>query len=41
MTLALGPAALARLGLPAECLKTFPFAFLDGMTERGPGAHPR
>jgi deferrochelatase/peroxidase EfeB len=32
VTLALGPRALARLGLPAESLETFPFAFLEGMT---------
>jgi deferrochelatase/peroxidase EfeB len=32
VTLALGAQGLSRLGLPAESLATFPFAFLDGMT---------
>jgi deferrochelatase/peroxidase EfeB len=32
VTLALGAPGLARLGLPAEALQSFPFAFLDGMT---------
>jgi len=35
LTLALGPGALAKAGLPADALETFPPAFLDGMT--GPG----
>lgn len=35
VTLALGPGALARAGLPEDALETFPPAFLDGMT--GPG----
>jgi len=34
LTLALGARALARLGLPAESLETFPFAFLEGMTSK-------
>jgi deferrochelatase/peroxidase EfeB len=32
VTFALGPRGLARLGLPADSLETFPFAFLGGMT---------
>jgi deferrochelatase/peroxidase EfeB len=32
VTLALGPQGLGRLGLPAEGLASFPFAFLEGMT---------
>jgi deferrochelatase/peroxidase EfeB len=32
VTLALGAGGLARLGLPADSLETFPFAFLEGMT---------
>ena len=32
VTLALGARGLERLGLPEEGLATFPFAFLDGMT---------
>ncbi|HTO41844.1 MAG TPA: hypothetical protein VL026_12780 [Rhizomicrobium sp.] len=35
LTLAFGPGALAKAGLPAHALETFPPAFLDGMT--GPG----
>lgn len=35
VTLALGSEGLARLGLPAESLETFPFAFLQGMTGEG------
>ncbi len=35
VTLALGPGALAKAGLPEDALETFPPAFLDGMT--GPG----
>jgi deferrochelatase/peroxidase EfeB len=35
LTLALGPGGLARAGLPADALETFPPAYLDGMT--GPG----
>lgn len=35
LTLALGPGALAKAGLPADALESFPPAFLDGMT--GPG----
>lgn len=35
ITLALGPGALAKAGLPADALESFPAAFLDGMT--GPG----
>jgi deferrochelatase/peroxidase EfeB len=31
ITLGLGPHALAKLGLPEECVKGFPAAFLDGM----------
>jgi deferrochelatase/peroxidase EfeB len=32
VTFALGAGGLARLGLPADSLETFPFAFLEGMT---------
>ncbi|MEO6091651.1 MAG: hypothetical protein ABIT04_09415 [Novosphingobium sp.] len=32
VTLALGPDAFRRLGLPEEALQSFPFAFLEGMT---------
>ncbi|HEX3486705.1 MAG TPA: hypothetical protein VHT51_16720 [Micropepsaceae bacterium] len=32
VTFALGAGGLARLGLPQESLATFPFAFLEGMT---------
>jgi deferrochelatase/peroxidase EfeB len=32
VTLAVGARGLQRLGLPEEGLRTFPFAFLDGMT---------
>jgi deferrochelatase/peroxidase EfeB len=35
VTLAMGPGALDKAGLPADALATFPVAFLDGMT--GPG----
>jgi deferrochelatase/peroxidase EfeB len=35
LTLALGPGALAKAGLPSDALESFPPAFLDGMT--GPG----
>ncbi len=35
ISLGLGPGALAKAGLPADALETFPVAFLDGMT--GPG----
>jgi deferrochelatase/peroxidase EfeB len=35
ISLGLGPGALAKAGLPADALETFPAAFLDGMT--GPG----
>ncbi len=35
LTLALGPGALAKAGLPADAIASFPEAFLDGMT--GPG----
>jgi deferrochelatase/peroxidase EfeB len=35
LTLALGPAALAKAGLPADAIESFPAAYLDGM--RGPG----
>jgi Dyp-type peroxidase family len=34
VTLALGPAALAKLGLPDAALQTFPPAFLDGMGDQ-------
>ncbi|WP_293676085.1 hypothetical protein [uncultured Phenylobacterium sp.] len=34
-TLALGPGALAKAGLPPAALETFPAAYLDGMTEPG------
>ena len=44
VTLALGPQALAKAGLSAEALETFPPAYLDGMTEAGRaqilGDHP-
>ena len=32
--LALGPGALTKLGLPEECVKGFPAAYLDGMATR-------
>lgn len=32
---ALGPGALARLGLPGECIRGFPAAFLEGMAAEG------
>ncbi len=35
ISLGMGPGALAKAGLPAGALETFPIAFLDGMT--GPG----
>ncbi len=35
ITLALGPDALRKAGLPRDALETFPIAYLDGMT--GPG----
>lgn len=35
VTLALGPGALAKAGLPPDALETFPPAFLDGMTAPG------
>lgn len=35
LTLALGPGALAKAGLPADAIESFPPAYLDGMT--GPG----
>jgi deferrochelatase/peroxidase EfeB len=35
LTLALGPDTLAKAGLPADAIETFPPAYLDGM--RGPG----
>ncbi len=35
LTLALGPRALGRLGLPADAIETFPAAFVDGMTTPG------
>ncbi len=35
LTLALGPGALAKAGLPDDAVESFPAAFLDGMT--GPG----
>nr|MDP8994918.1 hypothetical protein [Pseudomonadota bacterium] len=31
LTVALGPGALEKLGLPSECVKGFPAAFLEGM----------
>ena len=35
LTLALGPGALIKAGLPADAVESFPAAYLDGMT--GPG----
>ena len=35
LTLALGPRALDRLGLPADAIESFPAAFVDGMTASG------
>lgn len=35
LTLALGPRALDRLGLPADAIESFPAAFVDGMTAAG------
>jgi deferrochelatase/peroxidase EfeB len=34
ITLGVGPNALAKLGLPAECVNGFPVAFLNGMAHR-------
>ena len=34
-TIAFGPAALGRLGLPEDCTRGFPAAFLEGMTAPG------
>jgi hypothetical protein len=34
VSVGLGPDALAKLGLPADCVKGFPAAYLGGMTAR-------
>ncbi len=35
ITLAIGPSALVKYGLPSSAIETFPAAFLDGMTAPG------
>jgi Dyp-type peroxidase family len=35
LTLAIGPSALVKLGLPSSAIESFPAAFLDGMTAPG------